>query len=159
MPVARMSSYLDVQSREIIYQKVLSKAISAIAVQYGTTVGYKTIANWKKSQEHSLHIIYGDYDSLYTDLYNLWYLLSAGTTMIFISTLEPMLVEVFKIIYNQNLFLDGIFQINQSSYSLRDLLTQQRLQPKSKYWCDNTVILRQFFYLVLSVIFDLTTIL
>ena len=59
-----------------------------------------------------------------------------------LSNIDCTLVEVFKIVNNQNpSCLDGIFQINQSSYSLRDPLRLH--QPK----CNSTNYgLRTFSY-------------
>ena len=119
--LARISRYLDVKSRKIIYQSFISSNFSYCPLVWHFC-GIQNNNKLEKNQERSLRILYGDYVSLYTDL-----LSSAGTSTILISRLKQMLIEI--LVNNQNpSCLDGIFQINQSSYSLRDQLRLH--QPK-----------------------------
>ena len=122
--LARISRYLDEQSRIIIYNSFVKSNFD-----FGPLVwnfcGKVNNGKIEKVQERALRIIYQDYDATYSDL-----LQAANAPSLTVRMIRMLLYEPLKSLCNINSeCLNDMFVKNETSYSIRKVII---IQPKRR---------------------------
>ena len=123
--LARISNYLDVSARRMIYNSFVASNFNYCPLAWHfCVVSYRN--KMEKIQERCLRIVYKDYDSSYDRLLEM-----ANTTSLAISRLRFLLLEVYKSIHHLNpKRISGIFELKPTNYSLRN--TEKLVQPMER---------------------------
>ena len=113
--LARISNYLDVSARRMIYYSFVASNFNYCPLVWH----FCRLSNsnkMEKIQERCLRIAYKDYDSSYDRLLEM-----ANTTSLGISRLRILLLEVYKSIHHLNQkCISGLFEVKPTNYSLRN---------------------------------------
>ena len=134
--LARISKYLDLKSRKIIYQSFVASNFNYCPLVWHFC-GKVNNSKLEKIQERALKIIYRDYDSTYGEL-----LANSNSSTLLIARLRLMICEVFKCINKENPpCINNLIEIKDTHYSFRNALKIH--QPKKK---STTHGLRSFAY-------------
>jgi hypothetical protein len=119
----RVSKFLNVDSRILIYQSFISSNFSYCPVTW-LFCGKKNATKLEKLQERALRFVYRDFKSSYFELLQRGNFLSLSTLR-----LRYLAIEMYKCVHGINPpYLNELFQLRTSSYSLRD--SSRLLQPK-----------------------------
>ena len=133
---ARISKYLNLNSRRAIHHRFIASNISYCPLVWHFC-GKANNAKLEKIQERSLRILCIDYTSSYEEL-----LRNTGLSTLLLNRLKCLLLETFKTIRHINAeCLHGIFKTHVVPYELR---TKNLVQPERK---STTYGLRSFSYL------------
>ena len=123
--LSRISRYLDVSSRKIIYNSFVASNLNYCPLVWhfcGVTNSKKV----DKIQERCLRIIFKDYESSYDTLLDM-----ANVPSLMISRLRALVLEVYKSIHNLNPeCISDMFEVKAFEYSLRNPV--KVLQPKKR---------------------------
>ena len=123
--LARISNYLDVSARKLIYNSFVASNFDYCPLVWhfcGATNSNKI----EKIQQRCLRIIYKDYESSNEKMLEM-----ANTTTLVISRLRLLLLEVFKSIHHLNpKCISDLFELKHIKYSLRNPI--KVLQPKRR---------------------------
>ena len=127
--LARISNYLDIKSRKIIYQSFVASNFNYCPLVWHFC-GKVNNSKLEKIQERALKIIYKDYESTYNEL-----ITKSNSCTLLVSRLRILLCEVFKSIKKINTAcLNDLFEIKVSDYSFRDeLKLYQPLKKNTTY--------------------------
>ena len=121
--LARTSKFLDIQSRNIIYQSFVACNFNYCPLVWHFC-GKVNNNKLEKIQERALRIINKDYDSSYDELIK-----CSNTSTLLVSRLRIMLCEVFKCLKGLNpLSINELFEIKEMGYALRNCT--RLYQPK-----------------------------
>ena len=121
--LARISKFLDVDSRKIIYQSFVASNFNYCPLVWHFC-GKVNNTKLEKIQERALKIIYKDYDSTYSEL-----ICKANSKTLLISRLHLILCEAFKSINKINPpCLHNLFEVKKFDYSFRNRV--HLCQPK-----------------------------
>ena len=135
--LSRISRFLNVSSRRIIYQSFIASNFTYCPVVWHFC-GKVNNSKIEKIHERALRIIHCDYSSSYEELLNM-----TGASTCLASRLKTLTLEVFKSVTNRNPTpLSDLFIVKDTNYDLRQKL--RLIQPKretSRYG------LRSFSYL------------
>ena len=135
--LARISNYLDIDSRKIIYNSFVACNLNYCPLVWHFC-GKVNHSKLEKIQERALKIIYKDYESSYEELIS-----KSNSTTLLMSRIRLLLCEVFKCIRKINPpSLNELFEIKEVKYLFRDYL--RLYQPKKE---KSTYGLRSFAYL------------
>ena len=134
--LTRISKYLDVDSRKIIYQSFVASNFNYCPLVWHFC-GKLNTAKIEKIQERALKIIYKDYNSSYDEL-----LINTDTPSLFMSRIRLILFEVYKCIRDINPpIINEIFENKPITYSFRN---KHKIEQKKKR--TTTYGLRSFGY-------------
>ena len=111
---ARISNYLDVCARKMIYNSFVASNFNYCPLVWHFC-GVSNSNKMEKIKERCLRIVYKDYDSSYDR-----FLEMANTTALVISRLRIILFEVYKSMHHLNpKCISGLFEVKPTNYSLR----------------------------------------
>ena len=116
--LARISSYLNVSARRMIYNSFVASNFNYCALVWHF-YGLSNSNKMDKIQERCLRIVYKDYVSSYDRLLEM-----VNTTSLVISRLRILLLEVYKSIHHLNpKCISGLFEVKPANYSLRNTVS------------------------------------
>ena len=123
--LARISRFLDVHSRKIIYNSFICSNFNYCPLVW-TFCGKMNNKKIERIQERALRILYRDYTSELSQLFE-----KSGEDTVLISRLKCLSIEMFKATHGMSpQCLQELFQIKDTPYSLRAPLILE--QPKRR---------------------------
>ena len=115
--LARISSFLDVESRKIIFNSFIRSNFNYCPLVWHFC-GKQNNAKIEKIQERALRIIYGNYESPYDEL-----LMISNNCSALVGRLKVMALEMFKSIHHLNPpCMNELFKMKETPYSMRNPL-------------------------------------
>ena len=134
--LSRISKNLDLKCRKLIFQSFVLSNFTYCPIVWHFC-GKQNNGKIEKIQDRALRILYDDYASECSELLD-----KSGAISMLQYRLNCIILEVFKSIHNSSpLYIQDMFEVKKSSYSLRD--SSKLVQPKRN---TTTFGLRSFTY-------------
>ena len=116
----RLSKYLSLENRMLLYKSFIASNFHYCPVSW-MFCGKRNSDKIEKIQERAIRFVYCDHSSEYKDLLKRGNLLSLAADRV-----RFLAIEMFKCVKELNPdYLNSIFQLNETPYSMRDLRLKQ----------------------------------